>query len=501
MNARPVPFFGPEPGVQAPAPSQSLLERAAAAPDFFGQLDADTQESILRRERAGEYTAARLFSQKPALYREIVLLLGDGLGLKVIAKRLSVSPNTVRAVRKNEPAAVDTSRIKTVGALVDFVHEAAERFRDEGHEIPINQLGVPFGIAVEKMQLLSGGATQRVEVVDVSPIDDWNAYVAGLPSANPLPMGLSEGNSEQKGGLGVAGLDGSDEGRNDGPSLVPGSLSGSSAQDATLPATSGPGSVPVVENVSQQAEGGRGSAKAAPPAISPIHCGERETETKGAFSDGSGEAGVSASGLENLAKNAAGGAGEGPEPENKKCGPGGAVGAPGAPDFWESMEKMSAEELRAFAREDAPSTTEFLKKNGGGGQDPAPILGGKPVHASGPNPPPPPLSANGGGAPDLAAAGNPARRPESEPPGGLATPPSPALPKKGRLVCGFCGGKAQGLHFTDSLGNGEGVEVALCNECGGESGPAMSVIWDAFRLRGPYEARPPAPPENFSLES
>ena len=159
-------------------PDDSLIARhaaqVAAAPPLFS---ADVLEALTSAEARGEYTGERLFSQRPDIYRATVELLGQGVGVRQIARTLRVSHNTIAAVRRREGDTVDTLKEQTVQALARFVGAASERLLEEVHTIKLEALPVALGIATEKLLLLTGQATQRVAHVDEAPqvpaFADW----------------------------------------------------------------------------------------------------------------------------------------------------------------------------------------------------------------------------------------------------------------------------------------------------------------------------------------
>lgn len=182
-------------GVLALAPG-----RLESQPDWFEELDEKTQQEALLAEERGEFSGARLFLRKPAVYKACAaaLMSGELGGVKRIAKALGVSVNTVRAVRDREGISVDTLREKIAKTALCTALDMLERMRDESHEMPVGQLAVPFGIVAEKAELYGGRATQRVETVTIAPIEDFNDYIAKLPSAHPAGMGLGAGTPGQK---------------------------------------------------------------------------------------------------------------------------------------------------------------------------------------------------------------------------------------------------------------------------------------------------------------
>lgn len=160
----------------------------------------------------GEFTGERLFARKPEIYRAIVSLTAEGLGIIRIGKLLSVSPNTVQAVRKREGLPIDMVKKE----LADLAHAGAALalegvLEDLSDPVKRGKIGtrdkaVVAAVLVDKGQLLSGEATSRLEVSDIRTPDhdDFNRYVAGLRSAVPQ-TGLGGENPAQKGAPGMPG--------------------------------------------------------------------------------------------------------------------------------------------------------------------------------------------------------------------------------------------------------------------------------------------------------
>jgi hypothetical protein len=160
----------------------SLLDQVAAeesaAPSLF--LVSTEEEGNQEMERRGEFTAERLMESRPTIYRAIVDGLGQGLGVRQLCRAYRVSHHTVAAVMARESAAVATLKERTVSVLRTFGRLAADRLLDEVDQIPIQSLPIALGIAVEKAELLSGGATSRIEHADSGPThEDYLRMIQG----------------------------------------------------------------------------------------------------------------------------------------------------------------------------------------------------------------------------------------------------------------------------------------------------------------------------------
>jgi hypothetical protein len=111
-----------------------------------------------------------------------------GMGVKQICRAFNTSHHTVVALIRNRPELLERAREitaknwKTLAAL--GTAELFERVPDmKSHELTIMS-----AVATEKSELLSGGATQRVEHVMAPAADSWQDFVSGLRSANVVDV-------------------------------------------------------------------------------------------------------------------------------------------------------------------------------------------------------------------------------------------------------------------------------------------------------------------------
>lgn len=111
-----------------------------------------------------------------------------GMGVKQICRAFNTSHHTVVALIRNRPELLERAREitaknwKTLAAL--GTAELFERVPDmKSHELTIMS-----AVATEKSELLSGGATQRVEHVMAPAADAWQDFVAGLRQADVIEV-------------------------------------------------------------------------------------------------------------------------------------------------------------------------------------------------------------------------------------------------------------------------------------------------------------------------
>lgn len=151
-------------------------EASAPALSFFSELEV--AEKTLAE--SGEFTGERLFRDRPEVYQEIIRLYAEKQGIRMIARLCRVSVNTVYAVLEREPAAVETAKKRIINNLRKAAEIGSERLPEVMQELSADKLAVPLAITLDKLQLLTGEATARVEKVEIRP-DQVRMFLEQLP--------------------------------------------------------------------------------------------------------------------------------------------------------------------------------------------------------------------------------------------------------------------------------------------------------------------------------
>jgi len=177
---------------------------------------SDAQE-VVSLEAYGQFTGERLFSQKPAKYRLVMSLLAEGtLSMRQIADAVKVSRNTVSAIARREAVAIEPLKKELSARYRHIARLCAERIEElllSGSSLGLRDMGIMAGIAVEKSELLAGGATHRVAVDAPSPTaEDWHAELDRWRRAREIDgeveIGLGGETPRQIGGELAAGAGG-----------------------------------------------------------------------------------------------------------------------------------------------------------------------------------------------------------------------------------------------------------------------------------------------------
>jgi hypothetical protein len=169
-------------------------------PDQQLALLPDDPESVAKAlEVSGDYTLERVHAHRPEACQVAVLLLKSGIGLMRIAKALRMSTNTISMLRDEAGIRPEdqTAALAKASALVAAL--SAERLIDRledpttAAEIPARDLAIIHGVGVDKAQLLSGGATARIEHVEGVSVDDAMKEYVRLRQARDVTSSVEIG--------------------------------------------------------------------------------------------------------------------------------------------------------------------------------------------------------------------------------------------------------------------------------------------------------------------
>lgn len=166
--------------------------------DVEGKLDLD-----------GQYTAERLFHRRPDTYRTVVNLLRQGTRIRAIKRACHVHHSTIAAVAEREKIAIDTGKERILADLRLAQSVLAESIIEDVMEgdLKPEAKAIALGIITEKIELLSGGVTQRIET-QTTPTDSprtWDDWMDRVKRVQGSDTGLGVG---ETGANGAVALDG-----------------------------------------------------------------------------------------------------------------------------------------------------------------------------------------------------------------------------------------------------------------------------------------------------
>ena len=103
-----------------------------------------------------------------------------GMSATRIARAYNTSYHTVIALIRNRPEMLDKARVTAANNWKTLAAVGTAELLDRVPDMKDHGLVIMSAVATEKMELLSGGATQRVEHVMAPAADAWADFVSGL---------------------------------------------------------------------------------------------------------------------------------------------------------------------------------------------------------------------------------------------------------------------------------------------------------------------------------
>jgi hypothetical protein len=111
-----------------------------------------------------------------------------GMSIREICRAFSTSYQTVIALVRNRPELLERAREITSRNWKTLAAVGTAELFDRIPDMRSHELTIMSAVATEKSELLSGGATQRVEHVMAPAADAWADFVAGLRKADAIDV-------------------------------------------------------------------------------------------------------------------------------------------------------------------------------------------------------------------------------------------------------------------------------------------------------------------------
>lgn len=188
--------------------AESLIQSAraaeAAAPtlSFFSEIEESANKQLAAD---GEFTGERLFRDRPKVYAAVVRMAAEGQSISATARALSVSRNTVCAVREREGITIEQDKKELLKDLRRAQRLGVEKVIELIPSVTsAKDAAIVSAVMIDKHELLSGGATSRVERVEVRP-DAVREYLDSLPVVDAEVVEITGVQGEKDGAKGDAG--------------------------------------------------------------------------------------------------------------------------------------------------------------------------------------------------------------------------------------------------------------------------------------------------------
>ena len=178
----------------------------SAAPFLFAEAEIGAE----KLEATGEFSGERLLARRPEVYRAICRMSAEGLSMSAMARALGVSRNTVAAVQEREGISIEQHKKELLRNVRTAARLSVERVVELVPTINnAKDAAIVAAVMVDKLQLLSGEATSRVEKVEVSQ-DKLSEMLASLPllEAEVVQVTGPHGSASGQKGLAAGSLSG-----------------------------------------------------------------------------------------------------------------------------------------------------------------------------------------------------------------------------------------------------------------------------------------------------
>ena len=103
-----------------------------------------------------------------------------GMSIREICRAFNTSYNTTIALIRNRPELLERAREITSKNWRTLAAVGTAELFERVPDMRAHELTIMSAVATEKAELLSGGATARVEHVMAPAADDWQSFVSGL---------------------------------------------------------------------------------------------------------------------------------------------------------------------------------------------------------------------------------------------------------------------------------------------------------------------------------
>lgn len=158
-------------------------------------------------EAEGAYTAERFFSRHPERYAAVAKMLAAGMGPRPINRAMKqafgegIDRRTIDAVAQRERIAIPTLNEQIVQGLSLLVADSVDVLREKVESAKPGELAMIVGVAFDKLQLATGGATQRIEVTDPARDTGVESFEAWLEKQKAAETGSATGEKIAKGAV------------------------------------------------------------------------------------------------------------------------------------------------------------------------------------------------------------------------------------------------------------------------------------------------------------
>jgi DNA-binding CsgD family transcriptional regulator len=122
-----------------------------------------------------------------------------GMSIREICQQFNCSHHTIAALIRNRPELLAAAREITANNWRTLAALGSASLIDRMPDMKDHALTVMTAIATEKAELLSGGATSRIEVIAAPAVDEWSDVVEGVVIESAVSIGNASRTRAPKG--------------------------------------------------------------------------------------------------------------------------------------------------------------------------------------------------------------------------------------------------------------------------------------------------------------
>ena len=143
--------------------NESLIAKEQAQREIAPFFPNFELPEVDRSKRKFHCTGERLFRDRPDVYKAVVRMLAEpGVTILNICRTLHVTDDVVRSVKERENISIAQEKKTVLANITHGLRLASERVIELMPEAPVRDALIGVGILGEKMQLLDGEPTARI---------------------------------------------------------------------------------------------------------------------------------------------------------------------------------------------------------------------------------------------------------------------------------------------------------------------------------------------------
>lgn len=139
-----------------PSSGKPTREAKLLVQDAADILGAPTVKRAESKTYIRRWTGERIMREQPRRFRLIVSMYREGLSVRQICRAAHCDARSVHSCVQLDSEAMPAVKKRLTSATARVARMSIERIEEEIKTMPLNLLGMTFGIAIDKLQNLTG---------------------------------------------------------------------------------------------------------------------------------------------------------------------------------------------------------------------------------------------------------------------------------------------------------------------------------------------------------